>query len=163
MARVSIQIRGVETVAKRLQGMENPAKIIDPEVRKWAKGFVLRKLYGEQNYGPKPGRGVWAANTTPAQKRAFFAKLNRGEWTGRTGNLGRAWIVERAADANYRIRNTQPYANWMVGNNLGKQQVKWTRGAWWRFYDRFMDEVPELQRRIENGLIRYWQHGRWGI
>lgn len=163
MAQVSLLVTGVDRVTQRLQGLEHVERVIDDDVRRWTKGFVLRRLYGEGNYPPKPGRGVWAANTTTAQKRAFFAKLRRGEWTGRTGRLGNAWVVERVSDANYRIRNPERYANWMVGNTIGKQQTRWARTYWWRFRDRFDDELPELMRRIENGIIRYWQRGQWGI
>ena len=161
--RVSLTVQGADRVSERLRGLENVNQVIDPDVRTWTKGFVLRRLYGVQNYPPPIRPGLWAANTTPAQKRAFFAKLRRGEWTGRTGELGNAWTVDRISDATYRIRNPTKYANWMVGNAIGKQQTRWSRQYWWRYRDRFDDELPELMRRIENGIIRYWQRGQWGI
>ena len=163
MARVSLQVNGLKDMQSRLDGLANPGAIIDPAVRTWTKGVTLRKLYGEQNYAPPIAPGLWAANTTLRQKRAFFAKMRKGGWKGRTGALGAAWTVEQVALGHYRIRNTSPYANWIVGNAIGKQQTRWARQYWWRYTDKIQDEYPELLRRCDNAIITYWQRGRYGI
>lgn len=159
MAKVSLLIHGVDRITERFRGLQNVETIIDPDVRRWTKGFVLRNLYGEQNYAPPIRPGLWRAKTTLAQKKAFFARMRDGGWRGRTGALGQAWTVEQVSNANYRIRNSQPYANWIVGNAIGRQQTGWAREYWWRYRDRVDSETPELMRRIEDSIIRYWSRG----
>ncbi len=163
MARVSYTIQGADIVKQRLEGLENPGRVLDPAVRTWTKGTVLRRLYGVQNYAPPIPPGLWARMTTPKQKAAFFAKLRRGEWTKRTGTLGNAWRVERVNDGVYKVTNPTPYANWIVGNAIAKQQTRWARVYWWRFRERLDEDYPELLRRCQDATITYWQRGRYGL
>jgi hypothetical protein len=157
---IRLEVSGLENSYGRLDGIANPAAVIDPAVRTWTKGVVLRELYGPQQYPPTIAPGYWAAHTTIRQKRAFFAKLRRGEWTGRTGLLGNSWRAEKIADGIYVIVNAQPYAGWVVGEGT---QTGFTKGRWWMYRNRVDDHVPELLKRIREAVVTYWQRGRYGI
>src|SRR3990167_7842803 len=58
---------------------------------------------------PRPiGAGVFKRLATPKQIRYVMAKIRRGEWTGRTGGLGRQWRCTAEplpTGAVLRIRN----------------------------------------------------------
>ena len=157
---IKLEINGLNSTYSALDGIANVGAVIDPAVRTWSKGVVLRELYGEQHYPPPIPSGYWAAHTSAKQKRAFFAKLRRGEWTGRTGLLGASWRVEKVADGIYNIVNGLAHAGWVVGEGT---QTGFTRGRWWVYRDRIDPHVPELLKRIREAAITYWQRGRFGV
>ena len=155
--RVSITALNVRSIQNRLAALENVERVIDYDMRRWTEELVQRDLAGTQNYAPEIQPGVWRANTTRAQQRAFFAKLNNGEWTGRTGALGSAWRVEANGPASYKIRNDMPYAGWIVGNAIGRQQTRWARTYWWRYRERFNARLPDLYARLDAAIEHNWQ------
>lgn len=77
-----------------------------------------------------------------AQRRAFFAKLNKGAITvpyRRTGDLGRSWIVEPKGDGA-ELKNTRGYSELVQS---AKGQSGYHKGVW------TTDE--EAARKMEGG------------
>lgn len=157
--RVSLTATNIAAIRRQIGALQEVDRVIDYDVRAWTDELVQRDLAGTQNYAPEIAPGVWRANTTRAQRAAFFAKLRDGGWHGRTGELGRAWRVEALGPARYKIRNDQPYAGWIVGNAIGLQQTRWARLYWWRYRDRVNARIPDLQRRIDVAIEHNWQQG----
>ncbi len=157
--RVGLTAVNVRPVIQRLNNLANVERVVDYDVRQWTNELVQRDLAGIENYAPPIAPGVWRANTTRAQQRAFFAKLRRGEWTGRTGTLGASWTVTAQGPARYKIANSQKHAGWIVGNAIGLQQVRWSRLYWWRYRSRFDARLPDLQARLDVAIEHNWQQG----
>ncbi len=70
-------------------------------------------------------------NTTPAQKRAFFALLRAGRISGaRTGKLGQSWatrVLEAATGLVGVVGNNRPYARWVQDRG---RQARFPAGHW---------------------------------
>lgn len=123
---VTFELEGIERLARKFDAAGRVEVLRAPMVRSLARLEDGLKRY------PEPiAPGVWAANTTPRQKRAFFAKLRAGQVSGkRTGTLGRRWTSR-----TYEQRSTL-VGEW--GNNTqyapfvqdGDEQARFHRGRW---------------------------------
>ena len=114
---------------------------------------VLRMADQLRRYPPPPASGVWRANTTPRQKRAFFALLRRGVISGeRTGRLGRSWrhtVEMRPAELAASLTNDAPYAPFVQG---AQSQARFHRGRWTTDAAVIEGEAPVLVREAESAL-----------
>lgn len=86
---------------------------VEPEVR----------TYMERELKPYPRAirpGVFKKFASPKQFRYVMMKIRRGEWTGRTGALEKAWGVttlNEDSGASVHIFNSDPKARYVVGDN----------------------------------------------
>lgn len=95
-------------------------------------GFRRRVAKVLRPYPPPIKPGVFKKHATPAQRRAVMAKIRRGEWTGRTGKLGKSWYTQRQNipnGAEISIGNSDPKAVFVVGE---RQQAFHTETGWIR-------------------------------
>ena len=67
----------------------------------------------------------------------------------RTGRLANSWRAEREASARWVIRNSAPYARWVVGKDT---QVWFHKGRWWIAEEVVAEDTPELTRRLTQRL-----------
>ena len=80
---------------------------------------------------PDPVPGILMQRGTPAQRRAFFAKMreNGGDWK-RSGTLGKGWKWGLVGDAPIYgaiVYNEEPYAHWVQAQAT---QTAMFRGIW---------------------------------
>lgn len=147
MPEIRVEVRGLEAAIKKL-GID-PVTFLAPPVE--ASG---RRVEGKfRVYAPQIAPGVWAANTSPKQKAAFFAKLKRGEAGSRTGQYGGAWMVNMQQGNGMvaaEVKNPTNYAGW-VGSE--ERQARFHRGRWPTDVKILEAEAPNLladvQRRME--------------
>lgn len=105
--------------------------------------------YMRQNLQPYPraiAPGVFKRFATRKQLRYVMAKIRRGEWTGRTGAFGRAWIADSEniqLGAVVRIRNTSRVAVYIVGR---RQQAFHADTGWQDVPNQHIDPVRRLAR-----------------
>ncbi len=115
-------------------------------------------LYVHQNVPsessvPLPAPGEWAAKTSPAQKRAFFAQLrDRGGWTARTNNMVRKiTTTTRTIGATVFgfIGTNEEYAPWVISkekiNGKGPQAF-FHMGRWFT--------LQEVVEKSQNGIVK---------
>lgn len=116
---------------------------------------VLRMQQALQKYPPPIAPGHWRANTSPAQRRAFFAKLRRGEVSGhRTGNLGRGWTAtmrRKWGGLEGKVSNQVPYAMWVQADAT---QSRFHRNRWQTDRAVLALEEPVLEREVSAALRR---------
>jgi hypothetical protein len=96
---------------------------------------------------PRPiAPGVFKRFATRKQLRYVMAKIRRGEWTGRTGAFGRAWVADSEAvqlGAVVRIRNTSRVATYIVGS---RQQAFHADTGWPDVPNAHVDNARRLAR-----------------
>jgi hypothetical protein len=118
-------------------------QIVVSHVQPALDDYMRREL---QPY-PRPiGAGVFKRFATRKQLRYVMAKIRRGEWTGRTGALGQAWVADSEAiqlGAVVRIRNTSKVATYIVGR---RQQAFHADTGWPDVPNAHVDNVRRLAR-----------------
>lgn len=123
---VTVRIEGVEELERRFDRAGQVRVLRRPMLRSLARLESPIKTYP-----PPPAAGVWASNTSPRQKRAFFALLRAGRISDkRTGTLGRRWgsrLVEGAGGLTGEWGNNTPYAPFVQGH---REQAAFHRGRW---------------------------------
>lgn len=123
---VSIRIEGEEQLRRRLGAAGTVAVLRPPMIRSLA---LLEDTI--KTYPPPIAPGVWAANTTPRQRRAFFALLRARRVSGkRTGTLGRRWaskITEKGASLEGEWGNVTVYGPYVQGDGT---QARFHMGRW---------------------------------
>lgn len=95
-------------------------------------------------YPPPIKSGSFKRHATPRQLRYVMAKIRRGEWTGRTGALKRAWqtlINNIPEGVAILVHNTSRVARYVVGDN---QQAFHTETGW----PRSREKALELRRVV---------------
>lgn len=123
---ITIQIEGTERLARKFDAAGQIRVLRPPMLR------ALARLEDPiKTYPPPIAPGHWAANTTPRQRRAFFALLRARRISGkRTGTLGRRWtskVTERGASLEGEWGNVTAYGHWVQGHG---DQVAFHRGRW---------------------------------
>lgn len=100
-----------------------------------------------KTYPPPPTSGQWAANTTPRQKRAFFALLRAGRIKGtRSGTLGRRWthaITKTNDGMEGRVGNNVPYGPWVQSQRF---QARFHQGRW--------PTDEQVMQELRPGIVR---------
>ncbi len=123
---ITIEIEGVEDLARKFDAAGQVMVLRPPMVR-----GLARLEDPIKTYPPPIASGHWAANTTPRQRRAFFALLRTRRISGkRTGTLGRRWtsrITEKGASLEGEWGNVTAYGHWVQGHG---DQVAFHRGRW---------------------------------
>lgn len=118
---VEIEGRAYDIALSRVQGAPSTlARIVETHVRPAVQGVVERDLVP---YPPPIAPGVFKRLATPKQRRFVMRKIRAGEWTGRTGALGRSWIVRVTPIATGAILDTgstAPKARFVVGRHQQK-------------------------------------------
>lgn len=121
----SVSIRGLDELARRsdINFEELLAEIITRS--------AIRVEGTMKEYPSPPASGAWAAQTTRAQKAAFFSRLRRGEIDGqRTGTLGRRWTYEiKRGNGTVRgeVGNNTEYGPYVQSDAF---QARFHRGRW---------------------------------
>lgn len=123
---ITIEIEGVEDLARKFDAAGQVMVLRPPMVR-----GLARLEDPIKTYPPPIASGHWAANTTPRQRRAFFALLRTRRISGkRTGTLGRRWtsrITEKGVNLEGEWGNVTTYAPFVQGEET---QARFHRGRW---------------------------------
>lgn len=121
----SITITGIPELLSKLGNVGAIATLRPPMQR-----GVFRLQAGMAKAPPPIPAGLWAATTTPKQKRYFFAALKRGEVsTSRTGSA-RKWttnVSESASGIVGVIGNNANHAPWVWSSSF---QAKMHKDRW---------------------------------
>lgn len=147
MAEISITVTGLDKLYKAL-GID-PLVAMQPEID--ASGHRVEGKF--RVYPPPIAPGVWAANTSPKQKAAFFAKLKRGEGGGRTGQYGGAWMTtvsRTATTVTAETKNPTNYAGWVGSED---RQARFHRGRWPTDVKILEAEAPRLLAGVQQRVI----------
>ncbi len=134
----------LDTTITRIQ--TTPAviqQVVTARVQPALDTYMRREL---QPYPRAIAPGVFKRFATRKQLRYVMAKIRRGEWTGRTGAFGRAWVADSEAiqlGAVVRIRNTSRVATYIVGS---RQQAFHADTGWQHVPNEHVDAVRRLAR-----------------
>lgn len=127
MVGIELSLDGQEATIRALQERgESIPGIVEPPIHRGA----IRVEGALKFYPSPPGSGEWAAKTTPAQKRAFFAKAKREGYTGRTGNYGQRWTTQPISGVSMvgrEVGNNTPYGPYVGSSEL---QARMHEGRW---------------------------------
>lgn len=124
---ISVTIEGTERLARKFNEA-GQVRVLRPSMVR-----ALARLEDPLKTYPGPiAAGVWAANTKPQQKRAFFAALRAGRTSSRrTGTLGRRWVsVIREGGSRTltgEIGNATIYGPYVQDPDM---QARFHRGRW---------------------------------
>lgn len=148
---MSIEINGLDAVLKKLGKLGTLDILEEPVERSLLKIEEKMKTYARQ-----PAQGEWAANTSPRQKRAFFALLRAGRITGRrSGTLGRRWThaITRTSDGmEGKVGNNVPYAAYVQSARF---QARFHQARWTNTDQAVVDSLRgEIVRDIEETVLR---------
>lgn len=129
MTQFTIDTRGLEEIERAIN------RTLTPDAMTIILGppMVATMIDGQQILAKYPtlAPGAFKRLATPGQKRAFFAKLRAGEWTGRTGTLGRSWTFRaEPISGGYRgiIGNNTTYAVYV--QSAAQQQPFHAESKW---------------------------------
>jgi len=125
-------------------------EVVNTDVQPVVIDYVQNTL---AKYPPKIAPGVFRRHATPKQFAYVMAKIRRGEWTGRTGALGRAWqtVIESTnTGAAIVVRNTSKVARYVVGDN---QQTFHTITGWPRARERTVEFRRLVYLTLSESLI----------
>lgn len=92
-------------------------QIMHTDVEPVVRGYMEREL---KPYPRAIRPGVFKRFASPKQFRFVMMKIRRGEWTGRTGALEKAWAtttLNEDTGASVHINNNDPKARFVVGDN----------------------------------------------
>lgn len=151
----TIQITGLDAVLRKLQKVENVAAVMDRPMKQ-ALGHLQRRL---ARY-PRKASGAFTAMATPAQKRAYWAKVRGGEIshdprTGyrRSGTIGRKWTTQ--------IKRGTTHITGIVGNNApgaiyvqGSKQQPFHKASGWPTTDSVAESEAAAVRGYFHAEIR---------
>lgn len=146
---MSISLNGLEAVLKKL-GKFATLDILEPPMER----SLLKIEEKMKTYPSPPASGEWAANTSPRQKRAFFALLRAGRIKGgRSGTLGRRWthaITRTGGGMEGRVGNNVPYAAWVQSARF---QARFHQARWQNTDQSVLDSLrDEIIRDFEDAL-----------
>lgn len=154
---------GIETtfnteVLDRLSiALQATPEIIQDVVRVDVQPVVVDYVENTLSAYPGPIKpGSFKRHATPKQLRYVMAKIRRGEWTGRTGALKKAWqtLVEAIpAGASIRARNLSTVAKYIVGD---RQQAYHAETGWPLARNRALDLHRIVYLKVsERFIIRF--------
>ena len=153
---ITLDIQGMD----RLKGKVVRLKTLDRHLRpamKRATDLVKGKMAKEPGAIPP---GHWRANTTPRQRRWFFAALREGRVRGgRTHTYSRSWQVDITGvggDITGRVFNPVAYGPY-VGSKSG--QAAFLRNRWPADQDVVDETQPEIQRDFDDAIQRIIDEG----
>jgi hypothetical protein len=110
-------------------------------------------------YPSPPAPGEFAAKTTRAQQKAFFAQLRAGGWSGRTGELGRSVQVlsgeteSLGGDVSVVVGSRLDYARWVIGDET---QARLHKERWWTLegqLDKRADDIVDVFAEALEGWL----------
>jgi len=151
----SITVTGLDKVAHKLKTVEQIALHLAPPMDK-----SLKHLQRRMARYPKKSPGAFARLATPAQKRAYWAKVRSGEISTakdggyrRTGTLGRKWstkIHKRPTGMTGELTNNTGYGPFVQGQ---RQQPFHKESGWSQVDDVVTKEGKAIQGYF-NAAIR---------
>lgn len=144
---ITVEVRGLDEAARAF------SVDVDDAVRVSVERSLLRMQRALQVYPSPPAPGEWAANTTPGQRRAFFAKLRAGQAGRRSGALARGWVVRVSGSGEITgtLENRVEYAQFVQGDSM---QARFHRGRWQTDRAVVEDEVSTLVDDLNDELAR---------
>ena len=138
----NIIISGVDRLIDDI-GLLQAFDFLKAPFRKW----LFRMQNRIATYPPTIPSGLWLANVSDKQRRAFFALLNSGQIPGgRTGDLGRSWTTQiniKQGEIIGELGNVRPYVRFIQGPD---DQVGWAEDRWettQEVLDMFSDDLIE--------------------
>lgn len=114
---MNIEIRGIDAAIKKLGDIIQVERQLQPTMHR-----AVQIIHDEiAEYVPKAA-GAFSRLATPAQKRAYWAKVSAGEIRHgangyiRTGHTGRAWTTKvTTSPLTGVVGNNRPAAKWVYG------------------------------------------------
>ena len=116
---MTVEIKGLDKLQKKLGNLQNFSR--------WAYAPMEQAvaiIEDDVKQYPQKRAGAFSSLATPAQKRAYWAKVRSGEITHgaggyrRTGTLGRKWVSE--------VKNMPNGVQGVIGNNT--EYAKYVHG-----------------------------------
>lgn len=138
---VTVEVKGLQELLKRF-GDSN--KIVNSEIKRAMDKSVKHLKRLVKVYPPPIPPGHWAAHTTPAQKRAFFAQMREGGWTGRTDALKRSITTEvRGMGGEIRgiVGANMPYDIYVIG----PKQAAFHKGRWKTMVQHAKEQADKIE------------------
>lgn len=152
----TIKIEGMDKVLKKLKTVEELHKHMTPPMNQ-ALGHLQRRL---ARY-PQKAEGAFSAMATPAQKRAYWAKVRSGEISTmkgggyrRSGTIGRKWshrIRTRGSGMIGELTNNAPGAIFVQGD---RQQPFHKASGWPQVDDVAAKEAKAVQGYFDAAIKR---------
>lgn len=146
--QISINLRRGELVRQGMQDLNSEVPKIGRRGIRTVMDRIKRRM---QAYPPeRPGQSRKISH--PILGTAFVAIK------GRTGRLGRSWVIERVGDTGYMIKNDarnkygRRYGKWVVGDAYGTSQAWMHQGRWQVFRDVTEEELAKLPHDVEQEI-----------
>lgn len=146
---MTVKIEGLEEVTRKLEALNRPGIFYQPMLK--SLGHLQRTIA----IYPRKQQGAFSAMATPAQKRAFWAKVSSGEAEFRegigyvrTGNLGRRWMtrVEKGGQVG-RISNNAGYGPYVQSD---EKQQPFHKASNWQTVEKVIDKESAA-------IVRYFE------
>jgi hypothetical protein len=156
---LSFEFRGTNRVANVLRKFASQfPEIVDKPMGAWAqrsRGVLKSTPYPKKN--TERWRGRWASDK---QRRYVMAAIRRGDIRvpyQRTGGLANRWSAARIKPGLWTIKNSAPYAIWVVSQD--DQHKIFHKGRWWIAYNELGKLTIHLVRDISAEIGREWEKG----
>ena len=150
------KIDGVERLAAKLKDLETMQRELMPVMAE--AGKLVEKLGRDQ---PPKKQGAFSQFATPGQRRAYWAKVGRGEAQHsessgyvRSGKSAKAWesnVYHLTNGVRVEIVNDVGYAPWLHGNQ-NRQRFHAASG--------FLKEF-EMVNRVSEPVLKLTQQAVW--
>lgn len=129
---VSVRIVGVNRVRNNLRSMiANHKQIFDPVIAEYSKD--LQRALSRKRYPPKLANQKYV----------------------RTGRLGVSYSAKKVSPAVWSIRNSAPYAAWVVDE---KRQAGIHQGRWFTIQSEERKLRPELTRALTRRAEKHFDN-----
>lgn len=152
-----ITVTGLEPVLKKLGTIAKMNEALREPMDMSLK-HIQRKLARQ----PRKAQGAFTALATDRQRRAYWARVGRGEINHRDGigyvrthTLSKAWttqIVRTGAGMRGEVGNNQPHAKYVQGDTSTQQLFHHASG--WKRIDTAADESERFVQRTFSAAIQ---------
>jgi len=121
-----------------------------------AKGFEMVRQ-GLEDLGaevPKIGRRrMRTVMNRVVRRMQEYPSERPGQKYTRTGLFFRRWMIKEIARVGYRIENTRPAGQYVVGDAYGTTQAWMHKGRWPLFRDVTDEELKELPKEFLDEIM----------
>jgi hypothetical protein len=135
-----ITVTGDKELVRRLDAFNVKVQdVMDKALNDSLGDLVTTRLYGMENYVPKPPQSKYV----------------------RTGTLGAGWGLERPERNRFWIVNAVAYRKYVVGDRDKRGQAWMHRGRWWLARERIEEAIPDAIDKTAAAIRRFVERGAW--
>lgn len=96
----------------------------------------------------------WGQQMRATLKATKYPRKRPNQKYIRTGKLGNSWSSRSTRPGQIAIRNSAPYAIYVIGDQYGKRQAWMHAGRWWIARSIIDEHAPELVTKLTAAIKR---------